>query len=112
MVVGGQYDVEACVDTGLQVFVGSAELRIAGVWLAAQRHLEVADGDVSTFHLVVDAGETLVVIIAAVLLSRSIDLWTVLHQVTSNQQAEVVFLSLLNCCGFCRATGMLRTARR
>ena len=68
MVVSGEQDLEARIDTGLQIFVWSTELGIAGVWLAAQRHLEITDGDVGTFHLVMNTGETLVVVVAAVLL--------------------------------------------
>ena len=111
MVVGGQHDVEPCVDTGLQVFVGGTELRIAGIRLATQRHLEVAYGHVGAFHLVVYPGETLVVVVASVLLQCCVNLRTVLHQVASNQQAEVVYLSLLDSVGLCSLLRTFGTAR-
>ena len=112
VVVGGEHDVEASIKTSLQILVGSTELRISGIGFTTQRHLEVTDGNVSTFHLVVNTGETFVIVITAVLLQGCIDLRSVLHQVASNQQAEVVFLSLLNSVRLCRSFLAFCMARR
>ena len=90
MVVGREQNVEACIDTGPQVFIGRTELRIAGVGLAAQRHLEVADGHVGPLNLVLHMGEALVVVVRAVTLQGSLDLRPMLHQVACDEQAEVL----------------------
>ena len=63
VVVGREEDVEAGIDDGLQVLVGSTELGIAGVGLAAEGDLEVGDGDVGTLHLRAYACEALVVVV-------------------------------------------------
>ena len=90
VVVGREQDVEARIDAGLQVFVGRTELGIAAVGLAAQRHLEVADGYVGPLNLVLHAGEALVVVVCAVTLQGRLDLRPVLHQVACDEQAEVL----------------------
>ena len=90
VVVGCEEDVEAGIDDGLQVLVGRTELGIAGVGLAAEGDLEVGDGDVGTLHLRAYACEALVVVVRAVALECCLDLRPMLHEVASEEEAEVM----------------------
>ena len=90
VVVGCEEDVEAGIDDGLQVLVGRTELGIAGVGLAAEGDLEVGDGDVGTLHLRAYACEALVVVVRSVALECCLDLRPMLHEVASEEEAEVM----------------------
>ena len=94
MVVGGGQDVESCILQCLEVLVGGAELRIASVGLAAQRDLEVADGDVGTADVVLHQREVVAVVVCAVGTVGGIDLCLVLHEVAHEQQRHLLPLPI------------------
>ena len=94
VVVGGEQHIKAGVDAGQQIFVGGAELGISPVGRAAQRHLEVGDGQVGLAHLVFHPGEHIVVIIGAVGHAGGLDLTVVLHQVAGEEQGHLMCHSI------------------
>ena len=109
VVAGGEY-VEATVDGGPQVFVGGTELRVAFVWRASERHLEVGDGDVGTLYLWGHIVEHVAVVVGAIGGAGSLDLWLVLHQVAAEDEGHLVLLGLGGNGAFCTALGIARAA--
>ena len=86
MVVGCEHDVETSTPGATQEVVWSRELREAAIRSTSQRCLEIGNGHIGTLHLVLDASKAFIVIIGAVGLLSSLDLWHMLHQVASNEE--------------------------
>ena len=70
----------------MEVFVGGAEGGITPVGASAQRHFQVADGDVGRLYLRADEGEAGRVVVGALRCAGGIDLRLMLHQVAHKQQ--------------------------
>ena len=88
MIVGRQQQVEAHVAQLLGITVGSAEAGIARIGLAAQRTLEVGNGQVGPGDVVLEVLKAGAVVIGAIGLLGRGNLWRMLHGIAYKRQVD------------------------